>query len=310
MAGELATGGISAAVSGVVATAVTIVINWGRQLLATLKTKLAPDHSALWSGVTGALAAGSPTYVDAVVIRVAYAPIRRRQAAELDPDSAIAFATKAFPGIVAGEPEYSSVHGGVRFIQHCANACGQEEMDRELGISPNGRVDLWWRLPIERDPNSDRYLVPLEDVAGPLIVMLDSVGQGYRGLDGFSRLFRRRFDWFFGVSIDLRDKAGTNRSWDVAFPGRPAKRAGSHPSFCPAQGFAARELRSWRSPGKKEKFLQVALTSFLKHNGYYNCDRAISDALAMIQDGTLSRDIDFELHGSSVESHLVADKVR
>lgn len=66
----------------------------------------------------------------------------------------------------------------------------------------------------------------------------------------------------------------------MAFPGtRPPRAGGEQRPFCPPDGYARRALTSWKLRRPRGELVAAFLDSFLKQNGYHDCDEAIQDVV-------------------------------
>jgi hypothetical protein len=273
-----ATVAVSAAVSAIITVIVGTAVNWGGRVATAIRTRVVPDHQALYRAdwpLSGAESAD-----DRLRVKVSCAPERSRRRSEIDPDEAIRFVRAEFGHWVLPEPVFSSPATGVRF-----EAPGGRD-EGYVWVWAGGRVDLAWHLPGSALVEG-KVIVPLLEVLRPVVALATAVrGRSYRAVfpDGWRGRIRR-FDWFTSVSTAIVDAGGVTRSWDdIAFPGRRPRRAGAQPTaILPVGGYAAAGLRRWKPSRPIAELVAVFLDAFLKTNGYHDCDHAIADAVAAIE---------------------------
>jgi hypothetical protein len=273
---------ISAGVSAVVTAVVGTMINWGGQIVSYLRRVLPADHHALNSGQTALNNIGARRL--GVPVLVAAAPIRMCRSKEVDPDVAIAFVHDVVADECGHEPEFSSPLYGVRFAK-AAPGLGASETSRQFCANRGGRIDLSWSIEVEPDENeADTAPIPLEDIARPLLMVLGALRmRRYHEVFKLPIRNRHRFDWYFGICTSLTDGNGSQLFWRVQFPGREATRIKKQRPFSPSGGFADQELRGWDINRPWEDLVSIALTGFLKHNGYHNCQDAVADTVEVIR---------------------------
>ena len=272
--------GISAAVSAGVSAIVNALIKWGGQAVAWVRKVTRADHSAL-GGVANM---ANNALRDRVGVHVAFAPIRCRRNGEVDIDKAIDFVHAKFGPWFPDKPEYAAPGHGVRFVVKVPVPVGMDEVTGMVKVSPSGLVELYWAVEAVPDPGAPQMdWLPLEDVVWPLVMLWSAIGSEYRDLGDFVRRGRRRFDWYFSIGTHLtRGPENMTRFWKIQFPGRPALRASANISSCPANGCAS-DLRSLDCGRGWSLVATKAMTRLLKYNGYYRCEPALEDCLAVVE---------------------------
>ncbi len=270
--------GISAVVSAAVSTMANALIRWGGRALNWVRRVTQADHAAI-----GGVPTINNVLPDQVGVYVAFGPARRRRSDEIDLDKAIEFVEANFGPWFPDKPDYAAPGHGVRFVVKAPSPAGADNVTRQVHVAPSGRVELYWAVDASADPDDARAdWLPLEDLIWPLVVLWSSIGPAYRRLGCFSLRSRRRFDWYFSIGTYLtRGPENMTRFWKIQFPGRQAPRASDNISSCPANGSPS-ELRSLDYHRGWSPVAATAVTRLLKYNGYYRCEPAVQDAIAVV----------------------------
>jgi hypothetical protein len=278
MPSALDVAGISAVVSAFVSTFANALLRWGGRALYWLRRVTQADHTAI-----GGVPTINNVLPDRVGVYVAFGPARRRRSDEIDLDKAIDFVQANFGSWFPDKPEYAAPGHGVRFLVKDSSPAGADNVTMQVHIVPNGRVELYWAVDASADPDDVRAdWLPLADLMWPLALLWSSIGPAYRRLGCFPLRSRRRFDWYFSIGTHLtRGPESFTRFWKIQFPGRQALRASDNISSCPANGSPS-ELRSFNYHRGWSPVATTALTRLLKYNGYYRCEAAIQDAIAVV----------------------------
>jgi hypothetical protein len=163
----------------------------------------------------------------------------------IDPDLAISFIRRSFPGMFPEEPAVLLPREGVKFtVSPDGSTLG--------GFAwawASGRVDLSAVIDLESRPDG-RFVIPVLEILRPITMLAEAVSSpAYSDVYGKARTWLpRRFDWFIAVSIDLvRPGDGATVPWDdLEFPCRRPQRASAsrYPS-CPPNGYASGRLSNW-----------------------------------------------------------------
>jgi hypothetical protein len=195
----------------------------------------------------------------------------------VNPDLAVRLVRTAFGPWVGDEPAHSSVRHGVRFDSPDGAAHGY------AWAHAAGRVDLCRAIPTTITDTGEITIsvMSILEVLGAVYAAVRS--PEYAATFGRRRLhLPRRFDWTFTVSPTITTKTGGVVSWQqVTFPGAAPSRPGRDPqAFAPPEGYAAKDLRSWRMRRPLAELYDVAVRDFLHVNGYHGVDEAIRGAIA------------------------------
>lgn len=270
------------AIAGAVAGGATTVLfqsllRWGRRGIAWMRNRVLPDHLTLHAGPWQYHLPpdGGPSDVRVLVI---CAPSRSLRRPAVDVDRAIAFVHAHFAGHFPADPTFSNIQDGVRFTNPT-----QSGMDNGHAlVAANGRLDLSLPVPVASGGDGCRRLEVVA-LLKPIAAMARAAADPhYRHVFRVRRTIRaRRFDWCIGISTTSHGSTGTQLAWhDLTFPGVPARRATEQRPFCPANGYASREMRNRRANGSVEELLRRFLVSFFECNGYHDFYVAVNDVLA------------------------------
>jgi hypothetical protein len=272
---------VSAIVSAVVTTSFNTIVRYGERVSTFVRTRLPDDHTAIDAG---SLRLGVQGQIGCVAVQVSSAPSRRLKREGMDIDAAIAAVETWFGGHFPLVAERSGPDTGVSFAVMMED--DPLSVDRRIWLHPSGRIDLYWCIP-----------TPSHDDPSPLEVMtllrpVVMLNRFVRSAD-YDRIWswprgriRRHFDWRFVASMDIYDKDRRSRSWELRFPGSAPRRAADRRAFCPASGYATKELTGWPVARPTSSLVQVALRSILFHNGYHDVDAAVDDVEARLHSGT------------------------
>lgn len=262
---------MTTAISTAVSTVVASAFKWGGGLLTRFRARLAPDHHPLHAG-DWAL----PHSFDGSArfrIFVACAPDRSRKQTEIDPDKAIEFVRAAFSEYANAEPRRSLPQSGIKF-----EATSPDPDVPHVWVWTGGRVDYSTFVDAIPTPDGGRTLA-ITAILQPILTMTRATTcEEYAKVFPRRGLRRRRLDWFITVSTNVRSADHQSLPWTaLTFPGRSPDRAGDQMPYCPQEGYGRKALTSWRPHRPTEELVAAFLDSFLKQNGYHNCDAAIED---------------------------------
>jgi hypothetical protein len=267
---------VSAAVSAIVTVIVGTALNWGARVVSYFRRRVPPDHIPLSSG-SGWLASGAVSATEQIRLLVCCAPNRSLRQREINPDRAVLFVRKQFPGLFPDEPVFSMPGTGVRF-----ETAGGGPQNEYAWVHASGRIDLCVNVrttPIDPGP----VTAGVEDLMRPLLQVLQAMRSADYDRTFGSRLpgLPRRFDWAYAVSPTIVIQNRGRASWqDLIFPGTRPPRAGTEQqAFCPPTGYAARALRNWPMSRPASRLVRTTLEDMLRQNGYHNIDQSVTDVI-------------------------------